>query len=98
MFPNLDFLLQSVNNQSFSKFFLVLFVISIAYIVGFLMSFFSLRHLVTIVTSESMRPSFGRGDILISLPASQNVTVGDVVLVQVGITTICNRTVSYREN
>ncbi len=52
------------------------------------MSFFSLRHLVTIVTSESMRPSFGRGDILISFPASQNVTVGDVVLVQVSIATI----------
>lgn len=52
------------------------------------MSFFSLRHLVTIVTSESMRPSFGRGDILISFPVSQNVTVGDVVLVQVSIATI----------
>ena len=47
-----------------------------------------LRHLVTVVTSESMKPNLRRGDILISTPAElsprPNVRIGDVVLVQVG--------------
>ena len=72
-----------------AKLWLVSLIFVVLSVVAFMMSTISCRHLVTIVSSESMLPSLRRGDVLISTPVktskSPNVKIGDVVLVQVSI-------------
>ena len=81
-------LLQLSSSHCSSKFWLICLLFLVVSIVSFVMDI-SCRHLVTIVKSESMRPSFRRGDILLSTSvktsSKPNVKVGDVVLVQVSI-------------